>query len=211
MGIFGRLLPRNTGFFVFFEKHAEVVLEAVQLLSDMLPKPPSEQVPLSAKIGALEKKADAIAHECVETLHHTFITPFERNDIHHLISGLDDIIDMVEDVASRIVIYKLDTRKKDVIPLASILEASVKVVQSILLALSSSQNLDTAKPLFQRIHELENEGDDQVRRAIANLFDEEKDPIALMKWKEIYESLEDAIDCCELVAHIVEGVMIENS
>lgn len=209
--MFGGLLPTTTNFFDFLERHIAVVLEGSQELLEMMPLEHSMQVQGAKKIAALEFEADEIAHQCIEALHKTFITPFERNDIYRLITQMDDIIDIIEDIAARIVIYKMNTSERQVISLVQILHSEVLDLQKICSKLNRKRFSEINRQTFSKIHELENQADVIVRQLMGSLFEEEKDPVTLIKWKEIYENLEEAIDCCEAVANIVEGVIIENS
>ncbi len=209
--MFGKLLPRTTDFYAFFEKHIAIVLQAVEKLAEMVPCLHQEHEKQAEAIAVLEKQADNITHQCIETLHKTFITPFERNDIYRLITHMDDILDLIEDVAARIVTYKMDTRQHEIQTLVTILMSAVKALQGIIAILRTSKLPKDISQPFVIVHTLENEGDKEVRRLIGKLFDEEKDPFALIKWKEVYENLEEAIDYCQSVSNIIEGVMIENS
>lgn len=209
--MFGKFLPRSTDFFEFFEKHIVVVIQAAKDLLEMIDQEHLGQIKQSRIITSLEKEADAITHHCIDALHKTFITPFERNDIYALITGMDDIVDTIEDVATRIVLYKLDTRTREINDLVAILYSSTVEIQKVLSAIHKGEPQKNIHQTLMLIHQLENEADDIVNKDIGRLFDEEKDPINLIKWKEIYENLEEAIDCCETVANIVEGMLIESS
>ncbi len=209
--MFGKFLPRTTNFFIFFDSLAVIIKDSSQALLEMISMEFAEQVMQAEKITKYEKEADEVTHKCIDALHKTFITPFEREDIHRLITRLDDILDSIEDIAAKIILYRLDTRKRDATSLATILCSSVQEIQTIVKALRKKGPLEATNQAFVRIHQLENDGDTAVRRAIGALFDEEKNYVELIKWKEIFENLEEAIDCCEAVANIVEGVMIENS
>lgn len=209
--MFGKFLPRSTDFFTFFEQHSLIVIQSARDLLEMIGQDQEDQRKQALKIAALEKEADGIAHQCIEELHKTFITPIERNDIYRLITRMDDILDIIEDVAARIVTYRLNLKEREIKKLVVILLASVEDIQKVVGALRNKEPLANVQETIKHLHQLENDGDVIQRQAIGLLFDAEKDPINLIKWKEIYEYLEDAIDCCESVAHIVEGVMIENS
>lgn len=209
--MFGIFLPRKDNFFEYFDKHVNVTMQVSLIFKEMISQEAKEREESAEKISILEKEADQIAHQCIEALHKTFITPFERDDIFRLITRLDDIVDIIEDTAARIVTYKLDTRKKPVLELIEPLMSSVEEIQKILTKLRKQVTMEKSEKHFLRIHQLENQADTIVRDLIGQLFDEEKDPILILKWKEIYENIEDSVDCCRSVANIVEGVMIENS
>lgn len=204
------LMPKEVGFFDFFEGHASTTVKAAQELLDLI----SSEDPLSQEriqqIQALEHQADTITHSCVESLHKTFITPFERNDIYRLISRMDDIIDFIEETAARIVTYKLTVMTAEAKELATLLFHSTQTIEQAVKGLRYLKNGETMRQAFFTISRLESEGDAVVRRAIGKLFDQEGDAINIIKWKEIYENIEEAIDRCEDVSNIIEGVILES-
>jgi len=183
--------------------------------------PPQELIRLVSDGGKIEAKArriadiehetDVITHRCVEALHKTFITPIDRDSIHRLITRMDDIMDYVEAAAERIALYELTVMTQDVRDLADVLHRAAVQVEQACKQLRDLKNPDKLLALTIDINRLENEGDAILRRAVARLFREEKDPILVIKWKEIYENLEMATDRCEDVANIIEGVVLEHS
>jgi predicted phosphate transport protein (TIGR00153 family) len=207
--MFGRFLPRETSFFDFFEQHARLTLEGTKEFLDLVTF--GDNLAARAKrIKEIEHESDDITHRCVEALHKTFITPIDRWDIHRLISRMDDVMDLVEAVAERMVLYEIREMTPEVKELAKVL---VKAVTSKGEALRGLRNLKNSAEVVKKcieINRLENEGDTIFRIATARLFKEEKDPIMVIKWKEIYESLEAATDRCEDVANIIEGVIMEH-
>ncbi len=208
--VFARLLPRESSFFDLFEKHAELTLEGAKAFRDLVSQ--GANIAASAKrIKEIEHEADTITHRCVEALHKTFITPIDREEIHHLISRLDDVLDAVEAAAERITLYEISVMTPEVRELAHIL---VKASDKVGVALKGLRDLKHAEPIMHAcvdVNRLENEGDAILRIAVARLFREEKDPITIIKWKEVYENLESATDRCEDVANIVEGIVLENA
>jgi uncharacterized protein len=163
------------------------------------------------RVKQIEHECDEITHAVVEGLHKTFITPIDRNDIYTLITKMDDIMDFVEAAADRLALYDIPTMTKEVGDLARCL---VQSAEHVLGAVSSIRDLGKPNGILQHcieINRLENVADGLLRSALARLFREEKDPIAVIKWKEIYETLESATDRCEDVANIIEGVVLENS
>lgn len=208
--MFGRLLPRETSFFDFFERHAAKTVEGAQEFLSLAST--GANVTAKAKrIKEIEHECDTITHHCVEQLHKTFITPIERDDIFRLISKMDDIMDYVEAAAERIALYKLTTMTSDVKDLADVLLRATQELEGTLKLL---RNLEHAEAITKRcidINRLENEADSILRSAVARLFDEEQDVRAIIKWKEIYENLENATDRCEDVANIIEGVVLEHA
>jgi predicted phosphate transport protein (TIGR00153 family) len=163
------------------------------------------------RVKQIEHECDEITHAVVQALHKTFITPIDRNDIYTLITKMDDIMDLVEAAAERLSLYELPTMTKEVGDLARCLVTSAEHVLGAVTGIRDLKKVNGILEHCVEINRLENVADKILRNALAKLFREEKDPIAVIKWKEIYETLESATDRCEDVANIVEGVMLENS
>ncbi|TAH37285.1 MAG: DUF47 domain-containing protein [Planctomycetota bacterium] len=208
--MFGRFLPKETSFFEFFERHAAVTGEgAREFLS--LSEPLVNVHAKVRRIKELEHEADVITHDCVEALHKTFITPIERDDIHRLITRMDDIMDYVDEASERISLYEIHEFTPELRSMAEIL---VRATEQILGAVKGLRNMKNAAPVRRAcvdINHLENQGDGIYQRAVARLFKEERDPIAVIKWKEMYESLENAVDRCEDVANTLDGIVLEHA
>ena len=208
--MFGRFLPKETSFFDFFEQHAALTVEGTREFLSMVTT--GANIPSKAKrIADIEHETDVITHRCVEALHKTFITPIERDDIHRLITKMDDIMDFVEAASERIELYELTVMTADVRDLADVLLRSAVQVEAATKCLRNLKDPQAILKLCIDINRLENEADGILRRAVARLFKEEKDPIIVIKWKEIYENLENASDRCEDVANIIEGVVLEHA
>ncbi len=207
--MFGRFLPRETSFFDFFEQHAKLTVLGCQELIAMLE--PGAKIEARAKrIADIEHETDVITHRCVEVLHKTFITPIDRDNIHRLITRMDDIMDYVEAAAERIALYELTVMTDDVREMADVLHRAAVQVELACKCLRNLKDPQTILKLCIDINRLENEADAVLRRAVARLFKEEKDPILVIKWKEVYENLENATDRCEDVANLIEGVVLEH-
>lgn len=208
--MFGRFLPKETSFFDFFEQHAALTVEGTKEFLSLVTT--GANIETKAKrVSDIEHETDVITHRCVEALHKTFITPIDRDNIHRLITRMDDVMDFVEAAAERIALYELTVMTPDVRDLADVL---VRAAQQVELATKGLRNLKDPQSILKQcidINRLENESDQILRRAVAKLFKEEKDPIVVIKWKEIYENLENAADRCEDVANIIEGVILEHS
>jgi uncharacterized protein len=203
------LFPRGgTEFFDFFERHAAKTLEAAQLLRDMLAHPKDAEQE-AARIKSIEHEGDQLTHRAIEMLHKTFLTPIDRSDIHLLASRLDDILDLIDSTAERIWLYKLKVAEPDVLSLASVLINAVAEVQKAMTQLRNLKDREGIIRTCMEINRYENEGDQLIRKAVARLFNEEQDAVRVMKWKEIYDYLEDAVDRCEDVANVLEGVALE--
>jgi predicted phosphate transport protein (TIGR00153 family) len=208
--MFGRLLPKETSFFDFFEQHAALTLEGAhefqKLVSD------GTNIPTVAKrILEIEHETDVITHRCVEALHKTFITPMDRDDIHRLISKMDDIMDCLEAAADRILLYEVKEVAPEAKEFASVLVQAIEEVGRGVKGLRNMKHASEVLEVCISINKLENQADTILRRALARLFKEEANAVEVIKWKEIFENLENAADVCEDVADIIEGVILEGA
>jgi uncharacterized protein len=208
--VFGRLLPKETSFFDFFERHADLTVEGCREFQALVAAGANVDVK-AQRIKEIEHETDVITHRCVEALHKTFITPIDRDSIHRLITKMDDVMDFVEAAAERLDLYELTVMTGDVRDLADVLHRSSQQVEVAVRGLRSLGDPQATLKLCIDINRLENEADGILRRAVARLFKEEKDPIMVIKWKEVYENLESATDRCEDVANIIEGVILEHA
>ncbi|HVW27814.1 MAG TPA: DUF47 family protein [Polyangiaceae bacterium] len=208
--MFGRLLPRETSFFDFFEQHATLTVEGARELASLV-KGAGNVDSTARRIKELEHETDVITHRCVEALHKTLITPIDRDQIHRLITRMDDVMDYIEAAAERISLYKLHQMTPEVQEFANVL---LRATGDVLEACKLLRNLKEPQAILAKcidINRSENDADAILRRAVARLFDEERDPVCIIKWKEVYETLESAADRCEDVANIIEGVVLEHS
>lgn len=205
-----RLLPRDVSFFDYFEEQGKKTVEGCRAFLS-LSEDFGNAAAMARDIKAIEEQCDSITHRVVESLHKTFITPLDRNDIYRLITKMDDIMDFVEAATERISLFDLRTPTKELGDLARTLLASSERVLEALTGLRNLKNPQLVLEKCVEINRLENEADALLRGTLAKLFREERDPIAIIKWKEIYELLETATDRCEDVANIIEGVVLENS
>jgi predicted phosphate transport protein (TIGR00153 family) len=204
------LLPRELCFFDYFEAHAAKTVEGCQLFLDLARG--VENVPaLCAKIKEVESACDQVTHDTVASLHRVFITPIDRNDIHRLITKMDDVMDMVEGAARIIDIYEIRQPSVELTTMATTLLASAKLVCEAVKGLRDFKHSQSILQTCVEINRLENESDCQLADAIAHLLQQTTDPIAVIKWKEIFETVEMATDSCEDVANVIEGVVMENS
>jgi hypothetical protein len=209
-GILARILPASGGnqFFDLFERHADRTREGAALLAAMLSNGLDAEKQ-AARVKAVEHEGDEITHAVIERLHQTFITPLDRDDIHRLISRMDDVLDLIEATSERVWLYGIKTVEPDARDLADVL---VKAVDGIAGAVHGLRDMKDRQALIAHcteVNRLENEGDRLLRRAVAKLFHEGADPIHVIKWKEIFDILENAIDRCEDVANVIEGVALE--
>jgi predicted phosphate transport protein (TIGR00153 family) len=205
-----RLLPHDTSFFALIEQQGHKTVEGCRALLEMIEKPADLEVQ-AERVIRIEHECDEITHAVVEGLHKTFITPIDRNDIYTLASKMDDIMDLVEAVADRLALYAIPAMTPEVTELARCLVTSAEHVLGAVTGIRDLRRPNGIQQHCVEINRLENAADKILRRALAKLFREEKDPIAVIKWKEIYETLESATDRCEDVANVIEGVVLENS
>ena len=208
--MFGRLLPKSGKFYDFFERHAKLIVSGASEFKDLVADP----VHLEAKakrIKEIEHETDVITHQCVDALHRATLTPFRREDIHRLISRMDDIMDFIEAAAERIALYDISQMTIEVRDLTDTLLVATRKVETAVKGLRDLKHPKGVLENCVEINRLENQADVIVRSAVARLFKEEKDPVLVIKWKEIYEHLEEATDRCEDVANIIEGVVLESS
>ncbi|HEX5043129.1 MAG TPA: DUF47 domain-containing protein [Candidatus Polarisedimenticolaceae bacterium] len=204
------LFPRQPVFQEHFEKAAGVVLAGANAFHAMVSD--YRDIELKARqIHSLENDGDRITHDTIDLLNKTFITPIDREDIHELISKLDDVLDLIDAAAHRMVLYRVVTPTPELVAIAAQLVKPVEAVKGGLALLGSMKKARRIQEICIEIKRLEEQADALHRIAIVNLFDKERDPIQILKLKEIYEILEHASDRCEDVANVIEGIVIKNS
>ena len=200
---------KDEAFLGAFIAHAAESVEAAGLLIDMLVHPEHKER-IALDITEKEATGDRLTHETMKRLHETWITPLDRNDIHGLISRLDDVLDLIEAVAERIVLFEIREVRPGSIDMARLLLKACEDVHRAMMALPKlSQNRKTLLDICIEINRLENEADAIYRREIANLFKAGNDPLLVLKWRDILDNMEEATDRCEDVANIVEGIVLE--
>ena len=204
------LLPHDEKFYTFFEDSARNLVTAAELLQRLGESSPAERANLVTKIHDCEHQGDTIAHKIFAELSATFVTPFDREDIHLLASALDDVTDYIDGVAARFVLYKLQECPRELLTLMNILKLSVGELQRGVTLLRDFRNAEQLQKVLEKINEYENEADGVFERAIADLFEFEKDPIQIIKLKEIYVGLETATDKCEDAANVMETLLIKH-
>ena len=212
--MFGRLMPREGKYFDLFNSHAELIALGGKALSNMIGAlvDHPEKAPLYAEeIDTLERKADAITHDTLAQLHTAFITPFDRDEIHQLINGMDDILDIMQDVAESMSLYDINRVPPEAKVMAVVTENCCICVRSVVKLLHSMDNAPAILKLCHEINELESEADRSLRSAMSKIFREEPDVREVVKLKEIYELLESVTDRCKDVASTVEAIVLENS
>jgi len=212
MRLLSALMPREARFFKLFDQHAELVGEGGRVAAELVRRYADEarRAELIGRIGEIERRADKFTYETVQLLHATFITPFDRNDIHRLISSMDDILDLIQDAAESMHLFDIRSLPPESLRMAELLEACCARVQSAVGLLKSMDNAPRALALAQEIDGFESEADAVMRAGISKLFREEQDVRQLIKHKNVYEYLENAIDKCQDVANVIEAVVVEN-
>jgi predicted phosphate transport protein (TIGR00153 family) len=203
-------LTRDTFFWSAFTDHAKQTTHAATLLVEML-EHLDRREPLAAEIKELEHRGDQITHDTLQALHQTWITPLDREEIHGLISSLDDVLDFIEAASDRLAHYEIREVRLEAIDLAKSLRASVNEIEK---AVSMLSNIKEPRPLLDlcvAINKHEHDADQIFRRALARLFNEKNDPIEVMKWRDILDALETATDRAEDVANIIEGIVLEHA
>jgi uncharacterized protein len=198
---------RDRAYFGLFEEAGQNILQACDLLDRMLSNYPDSK-DLAREILICEQVGDRITHDIIDRLNHTFVTPIEREDILALASALDDIVDYTEEVADYLGLYKIEAPMDQAIKLAHVLVAAARQVSEAIPRLRGFRDISH---YTVEINRLENEGDRLTREAVASLFDTGIDPMVVIRWKDLFERLEQAIDAAERVANILEGIVIKNS
>lgn len=205
------IFPKNPKFFEMFDELAETIHKAGNELKTMTPR--GNAAGASAqKIRKLELHADAICHRLSTEAERTFITPIDREDIHTLARNLDEIIDQIEEVASKIVLYNgLAKDNGNLQAYTKLIHDTTAAIQKLIASLKHrDKRVADMKRAIQTIHTLENEGDVLIRQSIKHLFAKQKNPITLIKWKDLYETMEQVLDESEHVADIVEVIIVKN-
>jgi predicted phosphate transport protein (TIGR00153 family) len=205
------LLPHDEKFYQFFEESAQNLKKATELLQVILSSRYEERVAHVEQMHELEHLGDTVTHKIFAELNATFVTPFDREDIHVLASALDDIMDFIDGSASRFVLYKIHETPPDMIRLANILDSSVRELIPGIRLLRDLRNPEKLQNILKKVNEYENDADEVFQNAIAKLFEEEKDAIKTIKLKEIYVGLETATDKCEDAANVLETLLIKHA
>jgi uncharacterized protein Yka (UPF0111/DUF47 family) len=200
-------VPRDRVYFELFEQAGQNILQASELLDRLLSGYPDSK-DLAREILACEHEGDRITHDIIQRLNQTFVTPIDREDILALASALDDIVDYTEEVADYLGLYRIEAPMDQAIKLAGILRAASHQIAEAMPRLRGFRDISG---YTVEINRLENEGDRITREAVASLFDGGIDPMVVIRWKDIFERLEAAIDAAEHVANILEGIVIKNS
>jgi hypothetical protein len=199
--------PREREFYDLFEEAGSNVVRAAELLQRMLREWP-ESADLAREVLIAEQDGDRITHDIIHRLNQTFVTPFDREDIIALASAMDDIVDFIEEVADFMGLYRIEAPMDQSLQLATVL---VQATRQIVEALPRLRTLGDISHFTVEIHRLENDGDRIAREALASLFERGIDPMVVIRWKDIFERLEEAIDATETVANVLQSIVLKNA
>lgn len=203
-------LPKEFNFFDLFNKQADCAVMAAKCFKKAVSTGATDDETLQ-EMHDIEHQGDEITHEILNNLNKTFITPFDREDIHALAKELDDIIDMIYTIMNRLKVYKLTGVDKNLVQFTIVIEDSVHAVACGVKGLNNMKHAKSISECCVEINRLENVGDSMRDEMLAELFETTKDPIAVIKWKEIYQDAETVLDICEDVAHVVQSILVKQA
>jgi uncharacterized protein len=207
-----KLLPKDEHFYLLLEDSAQNLIRAGEELKKLpLCKTQKQRVEAAQRIKDIEHDGDSITHKIFSELNSTFVTPLDREDIHELASALDDILDHMDGCANRFSMYKIDRVPKSIPALIEILNLSINELKNGVHLLRNLNDGEQLQACFQKVNEYENQADDIFDQAVADLFDKEKNPIQIIKVKEVLVGLETATDKCEDASNVLEGILIKHN
>ena len=206
--MFNKLLPREEQYFTLFAQMTSYINDAAKTLVEMLSQRDGDYQEYVQRIKSIEHACDDLTHSVATRLNQSFITPFDREDIYMMSKALDDVVDLIDGAARSVVMYDIHETTEAAKQLAGIIQRMAVQLNEIVSVLQKPKGVTER---LVEIHRLENEGDDIYQRAVGALFHENRDPLEVIKWKDVYEKLEAAIDRSENVANIIEGVIIKHS
>lgn len=202
-------MPKEVKFFDYLNLQAENIVKAADCFRDSVKKDCFDEETVK-KIKNYEHEGDTLSHEIVDMLNRTFITPIDREDIYALANTLDDILDMINSMANRIRLYKLSTDNEHLNLFADTIDQSAQALANAVKHMHDTKRARRVLDYCIEVNRLENMGDQIREKAISNLFETEKDPIMVIKWKEIYEVAEGTLDTCEHVAKVIESILVKH-
>ena len=205
-----KLLPRDEEFFTLFQRQAEVLVRSAALFSEMI-EHFDRKAEYGEKFRELEHEGDSVAHEIIEKLNRTFVTPLDREDIHTLAHRVDDIIDMVDGAVGKTLLYDIKKPTKEMKELSRIISAATAEIQQAIALLGNPKRRKELLDRLIEVNRLENEGDMLLKHAMVKLFENAQSTLEVIKWKEVYETVEKAIDKCEDLAVAIEAVVVKNA
>lgn len=204
------LIPKETAFFDLFDKATDNAHQCAVALAEFLERYDDLEGRMR-RIKELEHIGDELTHETIERLNQTFITPLDREDIHDLVCRVDDILDRIDTAVDRICLFKLQKPMEESKQLARCLVRSTALIKEMMPFLRSMKGADEVRRRVREVHRLESEADTIERQALLHLFENDPDPILVIKWKNVIEVLESATDKCEDVANVIEGIVLKNA
>lgn len=205
-----RFLPKEFDFFKLFNQQAQLAVTAATFFNEIVAKGLLTQENVQ-KMRDIEHQADDVTHSVFDNLNKTFITPFDREDIHALASELDSVVDMIYTITNRMFIYRLSDGHPDLAQLADVIEKSTRALAVAVENMEDMKNYHGALDACIEVNRLENVGDTMRDAVLGKLFDTMPDYVQLIKWKEIFQFAEDVLDICEDVAHVVETILVKNA
>lgn len=208
--MFRKFLPQDFNFFDFFNKEVDYVVQAAKLFNEIIKKGEVDQE-TREKMRNIEHEGDKIAYQIIDHLNKTFITPFDREDIHALAKKLDDVNDMLNTIVSRLKIYKIKGLNDILIEFGKLIEESVNSLACAINHMNNMKNVNIILNSCLNMNRLESEADKLRDKAIEDLLSKEKDPIEIIKWKEIYQDAETVLDICKATAHVIEAILVKQA
>jgi len=205
-----RFFTRQYNFFDLFEEQVSHAVEAARFFKEVVAQEHVSEEALS-RMAQIEHQGDNAAHTIIERLNKTFITPFDREDIHALVMGLDDVTDMINNIVRRMRVYDIAGVDRNLVEFAGVIEQSVRAVARAVKGLRHVKNVHVVFDACVEVNRLENVGDVMRDRVLAELFATTKDPIVVLKWKDIYQDAETVLDVCEDVVHVVDSIMVRQA
>jgi predicted phosphate transport protein (TIGR00153 family) len=207
-----KLLPHDDRFYILLEESANNIVHAAELLRELSQcKNDRDRERIVGRVKELEHRGDDITHRIFSELNSTFVTPFDREDIHKLTSSLDDILDHIDGSAGRFTLYKIRKSPPQMVKLIEVLYHSIVELNRAVGMLRHVHLSNDLQTVFQKVHQYENDGDSLFEQAVADLFEKEKNPVQIIKLKEIFVGLETATDKCEDAANVIEGILIKHA
>ena len=205
------LLPHDARFFSFFDESARILIKATDTMTKIPGLTREQRIDAAREINELENQGDDITHKIFTELNSTFVTPFDREDIHAIASSMDDVLDTIYGTSSRMVLYKIEKCPPEIQQLTDVLHKAAVELQRGIALLSDLRRSEDIQKVIRAVNEYETEADDIFEQGLANLFEEEKDAIQIMKMKEIFVTLETATDKCDDVANVLETILIKHA
>jgi len=202
------LIPKEMKFFDLFDKQAENIIRASNIYKEIIKSGCYDDTCIQI-MKDLEHDCDDVTHDIIENLNRTFITPFDREDIHSLAYEVDDVVDMLYTIINRLRLYQLNIVDKDLMEFSEIIDQSINSLANALKGLRNFHNKNSIKEFCVEVNRLENVSDQLRDEVIKKLFDNSNDPIFIIKWKEIYEESETVLDICEDVANVIESILVK--